>query len=415
MTTTDLLPITETVAPADLGQLRDEIRSLSADRTPIYPLGGQTSLDYGLTARREGVGLSLANLDRVVDYPVRDMTITVEPGLTMAALSEILAAERQQLPIDTPQSTFATIGGVVATDFAGPRRYRYGTMRDYVIGVTAIDARATEFKGGGRVVKNVAGYDFCKLLTGSLGTLGVITQLTLRVKPTPEASALAVCEVASADAAELVLAAMVNSDTQPVAIELVNGDCWSEEAVLSSGDDRGWGQLIVALEGTSAELDWAVQRLKQEWADVPADFVRIVDDESADALRDRLREFPAVEGSPLVVKASVLPSQVTAFVTACQRLDPNCNIQSHAGSGIVLARFSPTIGTDFGGVLVGQLQPEAQAAGGRVVVLHCDAPDLTRQAYWGGIDAAGRVMTAVKQKFDPYNLLNPRRFVYDIA
>jgi len=243
----------------------------------------------------------------------------------------------------------------------------------------------------------------------------VITQLTLRVKPTPEASALAVCEVASADAAELVLAAMVNSDTQPVAIELVNGDCWSEEAVLSSGDDRGWGQLIVALEGTSAELDWAVQRLKQEWADVPADFVRIVDDESADALRDRLREFPAVEGSPLVVKASVLPSQVTAFVTACQRLDPNCNIQSHAGSGIVLARFSPTIGTDFGGVLVGQLQPEAQAAGGRVVVLHCDAPDLTRQAYWGGIDAAGRVMTAVKQKFDPYNLLNPRRFVYDIA
>ena len=94
-----------------------------------------------------------------------------------------------------PQPDAATLGGVVATDCSGPRRYGCGTMRDYVIGISAVDGRGVPFKGGGRVVKNVAGYDFCKLLTGSLGTLGVITQVTLKIKPLPESSALLVCDV----------------------------------------------------------------------------------------------------------------------------------------------------------------------------------------------------------------------------
>src|SRR6185295_8537546 len=190
---TETLPIVETLAPADQVELAEAVRAAHADGTGVYPIGGGTSLDFGLPAKRPGVGLSLANLKRVVDYPARDMTITVEAGITMAELANTLSAERQWLPIDAPQPGAATLGGVVATASCGPRRYGSGTVRDYVIGISAVDGRGMPFKGGGRVVKNVAGYDFCKLLTGSMGTLGVIAQLTLKIRPMPEQSAFVSC------------------------------------------------------------------------------------------------------------------------------------------------------------------------------------------------------------------------------
>ena len=106
--------------------------------------------------------------------------------------AEVLAAENQRLPIDVPAEEQATLGGVIATNWNGPRWYGQGSVRDYLIGVAAVDGHGTRFRGGGRVVKNVAGYDLCKLLTGSLGTLAILTEVTLKVKPIPEKTALAV-------------------------------------------------------------------------------------------------------------------------------------------------------------------------------------------------------------------------------
>src|SRR5262245_27613037 len=226
------LPIKSTLSPASQDELAATVREAYAASVPLYPLGGGTSLDFGLPAKVEGKGLSLAVMNRVVDYPARDMTVTVEAGVTMKSLAELLAKERQRLPVDVPQAEKATIGGVVATNWNGPRRYGDGSLRDYVIGINAVDGRGQEFKGGGRVVKNVAGYDFCKLLTGSLGTLGVITQLTLRLKPIPEHSALLACSVATAAEAEKLLAALITSNATPTAIELLAGPEWRGEAAL---------------------------------------------------------------------------------------------------------------------------------------------------------------------------------------
>src|SRR5690606_32325083 len=119
-------------------------------------------------------------LNRVIDYPARDMTITVEAGITWEQLEAELAKEGQWLPVDVARAEAATVGGAIACNTSGPRRFGYGTLRDYVIGIHAVDGQGMQFKGGGRVVKNVAGYDFCKLLTGSFGTLAVITQVTLK-------------------------------------------------------------------------------------------------------------------------------------------------------------------------------------------------------------------------------------------
>ena len=157
----------------------------------IYPQGGRTALDYGGVPRRPGVAIDTTGINRLIDYPFADMTITVEAGMTLSALRAILAEQGQRVLVDAPDPDQATLGGIYATNASGPRRYAAGRPRDQIIGVSFVTSEGVVVKGGGRVVKNVAGYDFPKLLTGSMGTLGIITQLTLKVRPIPEASAIA--------------------------------------------------------------------------------------------------------------------------------------------------------------------------------------------------------------------------------
>ncbi len=154
----------------------------------LLPIGGGTACRDANSD--DVIEVRLDGLNRVIDYPARDMTITVEAGIRIAELNRILATENQRLPIDIPQADQATLGGVIATNWSGLRRFGCGTMRDYVIGISAIDATGRRFSAGGRVVKNVAGYDLCKLLVGSNGELAIITQVTLKLRPLPETSAL---------------------------------------------------------------------------------------------------------------------------------------------------------------------------------------------------------------------------------
>ena len=410
--TTEILPLTETASPADQAELAAMVAAAYARSEAIYPIGGGTSLDYGLVPKRPGRGLSLANLTGVVDYPARDMTITVEAGIPIARLAETLAAERQWLPIDIPQPEQATLGGLVATAWSGPRRYGWGTVRDYVIGVHAVDGRGTPFKGGGRVVKNVAGYDFCKLLTGSLGTLGVITQLTLKIRPMPERSVLLACQFENLAQAETILAAMVRSQTTPSAIELLTGPAWNDGAALPSLVSGMAGHIVAGLEGTAAEVGWMAEQLAGEWQQQGVRQIDAVTD-NAGGLWQRLSEFPAQGEAPLVVKATLRPGKVVEFVAEVQQIDPAASIQAHAGNGIVLVRFSQFASSEVSRTLVGRIQPAAAAAGGHAIVLSCEyAVELTRQAVWGGVEPATAWMQRVKRQFDPKGILNPGRFIY---
>ena len=137
--------------------------------------------------RRPGVAIDTTGISQLIDYPFADMTITVEAGLTLAGLRRVLAEQNQRVLVDAPRADRATLGGIYATNTSGPRRFSAGRPRDQIIGVSFVTSDGVVVKGGGRVVKNVAGYDFPKLLTGSMGTLGIITQMTLKVRPIPEA------------------------------------------------------------------------------------------------------------------------------------------------------------------------------------------------------------------------------------
>jgi glycolate oxidase FAD binding subunit len=408
---TNPLPLAARETPADQRQLAEIVRGHFARGEVIYALGGETSLDFGLNATREGTGLSLANLSRVVDYPARDMTITVEAGITMTSLAEVLRREGQRLPIDVAQPDRATLGGVIATNFSGPRRFGAGTIRDYVIGISAVDGTGTEFKAGGRVVKNVAGYDLCKLLVGSLGTLAIVTQVTLKVRPIPAASAIVYQELESPLVAEQLLAALVTSQTAPVAIELLAGPAWHDDLALGAPTTRAIGRLVVGLEGTADEVAWMQQQLADEWAALGAE-ARQVDPGQVPDLWQRMADFPAQTGW-LTIKASVVPEATLAFVSLLLEIDPACSIQAHAGSGIVVARFRDLAPVVAAKTIVNRLQPAARAAEGDCIVLAYPAGfDATRQVIWGGQADAYGMMRAVKEKLDPRGILNPGRFVY---
>lgn len=418
-TALEMLPISQTLAPATQGELVDTVRGCFDTDRAIYPIGGGTSLDFGLPPKREGVGLAVSQLNRVIEFPARDMTITVEAGITMEELAGTLAKENLRLPIDVPAPAAATLGGVVATNFNGPRRFGQGTVRDYVIGISAVDGRGTPYKGGGRVVKNVAGYDFCKLLTGSLGTLGVITQVTLKLKPIPPAHSVVACAPADLEAVEGLLAALIDSDTTPTAIELLTGPDWPQDdfvATISPANARP--VLAVSFEGTSQEVDWSVGKLKEEFGRQGIGETAIMAGAPADRWLRMLAEFPRSGlphsgEAPLVLKANVVPSGTTRFVSQVLTLDPSAMIQAHAGNGTVIVRLAELPGGGIGRDLVGNLDAAAAGLHGNVIMLaNPSRAEMTHQSVWGGIDAPFRLMEAIKREFDPKNLLNPERFVY---
>jgi glycolate oxidase FAD binding subunit len=416
-------PFTETLAAADQVAVADAVRAAYELHQPVYPLGGCTALDYGIAPTRAGLGIDVTGLSKIVDYTPRDMTILVEAGMRMVDLAATLAAEGQQLPIDVPRAAEATIGGVVATNWNGPRRYGYGTIRDYVIGIHAVDGRGIQFKGGGRVVKNVAGYDFCKLLTGSLGTLAVITQLALKLKPLAEHTVTVGIACRNLANADEILARLAKLAAPPAAIDLVIGSEWPIPASFSRpkpivGHGAESVYLIVRTEGTELEATWLADQILRDVSQAGAISACKLGPGEADALWREQIEFAdrgpngVGDKSPLVLKLAVPPSAVTRMIAELLAFDPQCEVQAHVGNGIILARFAKFSHADVTKVLVGKLRPAATQLGGNAVVIRSSLEGLTPHVVWGGRTDATVLMERVKHKFDPHNILNPGRFVY---
>ncbi len=419
MTLPGRLPWTPAIEPADEAAVAAAVREAFASKTPIYPIGGGTRLDYGAGPQRPGIGLSLAALDRLVDYPAADMTVTVGAGMTMAKLARTLAAAGQRLPIDMPRSDRATVGGAVAVDAAGPRRYGYGTMRDYVLGLRAVDGRGTVFSAGSRVLKNAAGYNLCRLLTGSLGTLGIVTQVTLMVRPVPEASALVACDLHDLAAAERLLDGLVRSEVLPVAVELRTRPAGRAGVAPAPTPEGSPVRLVAGFEGRRAEVEWMVARLCEQWRHAGVSSLTTVTDGDAESWWNWLTDFPAD------FQVGVLPGVMVETMARLGALLPDCSMQAHAGDGVVRVQWPPraAAGKGLAPLLRDTLRPAVAEFGGTLVVLSNNGngdgdqngdENLGREDVWGppGDAAAMAVMRALKERFDPAGVLNPGRFIY---
>jgi glycolate oxidase FAD binding subunit len=389
--------------PGNVTEVGELVRQAAATGQAIYPAGGQTQWDLGLPPAKPGILLDTRRLDQVIDYPARDMTITVQAGITVARLQAILAGEKQRLPIDVPHGDRATVGGILAANVSGPRRYGWGTLRDYVIGISVVNDLGHEIKGGGRVVKNVAGYDLCKLFVGSLGTLGIITQVTFKVRPRPAEQAMFafLCPPSDLDAALVQLHA---TRTRPVAIELLNP---AAAAALAERLHESWPRewtIVVGFEDNPDALKWQVGQLIKEVGGRYS--VSGTLGGCADPVWQGLIDFAGTGEGRLSFKAGLPPASAASFCVETMRVLEPMRLQAHAGNGIVVGHC---LGEDIVGN-VATVRALAGAAGGHLVVTRCPAAWKSVEFVWGPPRPDVALMRAVKDKLDPGGLFNPGRF-----
>jgi glycolate oxidase FAD binding subunit len=397
------LPVRQPASAAELGEC---VRSAAASGQAVYPLGGGTALGLGLPPTRPGFAVSTARLDRVIDYPARDMTVTVQAGITLARLAELLAAENQRLPVDVPNAERATLGGAMAVNASGPRRYGLGTLRDYVIGISVVNDEGHEVKAGGRVVKNVAGYDLCKLHVGALGTLGVITQVTLKLRPRPEGHALLTLGCAAAAVGPL-LDTLHRSRTRPVCLELLNA---AAARAIGGLPDSPW-VIVVGFEDNREAVSWQVQQLIKEVAAGHGVAVTVLADKAAGPLGSALVEFAAWPGARLTFKANVLPSAVADFCTQAADLPDGLLLQAHAGSGVVIGHAGADLTPERAAAMLKGRLATATAARGNLIVTRCPPAWKAALPVWGAPRGDAGLMRRVKDALDPRGLFNPGRFV----
>jgi glycolate oxidase FAD binding subunit len=353
-------------------------------------------------------------MNRLLEHEPGDLTATVQAGITLDALQEALRRQGQWLSLDPPWSDRATVGGILAANSSGPRRHLYGTARDLLLGVTAVSAGGSVVRGGGKVVKNVAGYDLPKLYVGSFGSLGIIAEATVRLRPLPDADRLAVARFDRLKECGQAVRALMVSDLMPSAVELLDGEALS---ALGLGGPAG-GALLVGIDGILAQVEWQCRELGRLLGDLGAAGLEILDGEARDkAWRAEgelgLRAF----GEPAAaMKWGALPTQVADLVeqgaAAAQRNGLRSAFAAHATVGVVTALLSG--GRDDAHRVVATLtewRRMVNASGGHALLERAPLAVKEEVEVWDPPGPAFRIMERIKAKLDPKGILNPGRFI----
>ena len=400
MTPTDPVPF-PVARPASVADAAELVRAAGAGGTAIYPRGGGTQWHHGGAPTRRGTVIDTRDLNAVIDYPARDLTVTVQAGMTVAALATLLAAEGQELPVDVPHPDAATLGGALAANASGPRRLSRGTLRDYLIGVSFLTDEAVEVKGGGRVVKNVAGYDQMKLHVGALGTLGLLTQVTLKLTPKAEERAFVAFGLTGASVGP-TLDRLHASHSRPGVVELLNAAAARRLGVaLPTGDE--W-VIVAGFEEKRVTVAYQVATLKAELATAPVRDVTEFRGPNATALLTALTQNLAEPAEGVSFKASVLPSRLAALaLDAASR--HGAAVHAHALVGVLYGHLSGDVSREDAAATLARLTPAA----GSLVVRRCPP---AWAAVLPGTMLAGvhaDAMRAVKNALDPADLFNPGR------
>jgi len=397
-----------TVYPNTQEELAAVIAWARNNRWGVLPAGSGSKLDWGGLVKldpanppRAGAiaAASTARLNRLVEHAVGDLTVTAEAGMKFADLQQILAAAGQFLPIDPAYPQQATLGGIVATADAGSLRHRYRGVRDLLLGMTFVRSDGKIAVAGGRVVKNVAGYDLMKLFTGAYGTLGVISQVTFRVYPLPESSGTVVL-TGEVNALSQTAQILLSSALTPSAMDLL-----SPQLVAKLGLGKGTG-LIVRFQSIAPSVKQQSARLLEVGEKLGLQGTSCCENEDR-LLWQRLPETMWDSGtkSAIICKIGIRPSEA---VTAINEL-PVQDALIHAGSGLGVLRFeSATADTLL------QVRRGCEAYGGFLTVLAAPADIKQQLDVWGYNGSAIDLMRRIKQQFDPENLLSPHRFISGI-
>jgi len=380
------------VEPGSIEEISDVMKLAAREGLAVAPRGSGTKMHIGDPPRQLELIVSTARMNEVLEHTPGDQIVRLQAGVKLEDLQEHISGSNQMLTIDPPESG-ATIGGIVAANSSGPRRYRYGTIRDLIIGITVVLHDGTVAKAGGKVVKNVAGYDLSKLFTGSLGTLGVIATANFRLHPRPEATRTVAVEVAGPQQAQAAAQAIVHSQVEATAVELHYGESEKLLAVL----------LESIPGGIDAKAETASFLLKQFGE------VRTLSEEDhpGDPTPQVADEVVLKIGVPPVDLAAVLESVLGA---AERKGLAHPRITGHAGTGVTFVGFSGENEDGTAG-FVEEMREIWVRSGGNVTLQRAPLTLKQRVSTWdNGGDYLGLVRR-VKEKFDPRGGMNPGRFL----
>jgi glycolate oxidase FAD binding subunit len=380
------------VDPGSEQDVAKVLKLANAAGLAVIPRGGGTKLEWGNPPLRADVILSMARLNRVLEHAWADLTVSVEAGCTMAKLLETLAKRGQRLALDALWPERSTVGGVLSTNDSGALRLRFGSLRDLVIGVTVALADGTVASSGGKVVKNVAGYDLPKLVTGAFGTLGVITRAIFRLHPLPKETRTISAVTTDLQEAQRLMLAIQNSKLAHSALQI----CF---------DSAMQPRLDVLFEGTEAGLVAQVDQVKVMMGSASS---------SADieVWSARQEICSAGKGSAefAIAKFAILPAQIADTVETIATLSSGelrwKVVAQATGLGWVRLRGAAAqIAAGLRG-----LREWLEARGGSLVVAHRGGT-VENFDTWGDAGDTLPLMSAVKGQFDPLGTLNPGRFV----
>ncbi len=389
-------------SPASTAEASSLLRAAAGYGLGVVPRGGGSGLSWGQPPSACDLVVGMGSMDQVIEHAAGDLVARVQAGTTMGQLAAVLATAGQQLALDAPAE--ATVGGVIATGTAGPRRFRYGAPRDLLIGLTVVRADGVVAHSGGKVVKNVAGYDLGKLFAGSRGTLGLITEATFRLHPLPAEVAYVTAEFGPSDraAAALAVTAAAGSTMVPSAVELD----WPGGAARAL-------RVGVLLEGTAPGVAERVSQVSELLA--PSGSGLCV----SGAPPARWGQLPS---AGVVIRvgfwAGRLVQVLDALAAAGESAGVRAAVSGSAGAGVLHACLDPDTENEAAARFVQDLrrgldESLASAAGdprGSVAVLAAPAPVMAMAGEYGEVRAAA-LMRAVKDQFDPDHRMFPGRGV----
>ena len=408
------------VFPGSVEEVSAVLAACSQAGAAVVPWGGGSSMGLGAVPRKVDVVLGLARLNRVIDHEPGDMTSTVQAGMVLRAYQAQLGRHGQFLSLDPPADSLATIGGILAANASGPRRLRYGTARDLLIGERIVHADGTVTKGGAKVVKNVTGYDMNKLYVGSLGTLGVIVEATFRLYPIPPAERTWVTSFPVADRAREAVAKILDSPLVPSAVELLSASAGAEVGRQAGIAPMPGGiVLAVAVASIPEAVEAQIKTAREMGKAAGGGNDQVLDSEAQEKFWAAVRDFNPGGGIAMILKAGVLISEVAEAMRQGEEVAAKQGLRvstiSEAGTGIVRYYFQTDgTGTDSFKRLAGAVAPLrafAIEARGSLVVLQAPPEVKAEVDVWGPVGDAFAQMRGLKEQFDPSHVLNPGRFV----
>lgn len=368
----------------------------------VLPCGNGSKLDWGALPQPLDLVISTARLNQVIDHAVGDMTLTAQAGATLGQLTALVTAQQQDLALDSAHPQQATLGGIVATADSGSRRHRYGGVRDRILGITWVRHDGQIVRAGGRVVKNVAGYDLMKLITGSYGTLGILSQVTCRLYPMPACSQTVVVS-GELEPLSRLTANLRNSALTPVALD------WLSPALAKHLNLPATYALVAQFQSIAAGVREQVTQLEAMVAAQEGLQLLPVatDSDFWSAASTALHgDQPGTPG--VLAKLGLQPGAAASFLAELTDLAPQGLARLQAGSGLGHLRL-PADGLEAG--LVESLRSHCHRARGYLTLLVAP-PEVKQQLdVWDYQGNALALMGQVKQQFDPDRRLNPGRFV----